>query len=75
MASTKTNHIKKQTQPLMHHDDQLFLLEILFLGLKQYLYSKGPKNGICLWLSHEKKHCRLNMQCFLLWLSQRQIAI
>ncbi len=31
-------------------------LETLSLGPKRLLHSKGPKNGICLWLSQDKEN-------------------
>ena len=48
--------------------------ETLPLGPKWYLHSKGPKNAICLWLSHDKEHCTFNQQCSWSWLSLRQIV-
>ena len=71
MASIKINKNKKQT-PLLKTN--FSWLETLSLGPKRFLHSKGPKNGICLWLSHDQEHCWLNVQCHLSWLSQRQIA-
>ena len=67
MASIKTN--KKRTALL---ETNFWWQETLLLGLKWYPYSKGPKNAICLWLSHDKEHCTFNQQCS--WVSQRQIA-
>ena len=70
MASVKTN--KKQT-PLPK--TKFSWQESLSLVPKRLLHSKGPKNAICLWLSHDQEHCWLNVQCSLSWLSQRQIAV
>ena len=60
MASIKTNKIKKRT-PLLCIN--FWKLTTLLFCPKRFLHSKGPKNAICLWLSHNKEHCRLNMQC------------
>ena len=60
MASIKTNKIKKRT-PL--HNINFWKLTTLLFCPKRFRHSKGPKNAICLWLSHNKEHCRLNMQC------------
>ena len=60
MASIKTNKIKKRT-PL--HNINFWKLTTLLFCPKRFVHSKGPKNAICLWLSHNKEHCRLNMQC------------
>ena len=60
MASIKINKIKKQT-PL--HNINFWKLTTLLFCPKRFRHSKGPKNAICLWLSHNKEHCRLNMQC------------
>ena len=71
MASVKTNKNKKRTALLKTN----FWWQVtLPLGPKCYLHSKGPKNAICLWLSHDQEHCWLNVQCSLSWLSQRQTA-
>ena len=69
MVSVKTNK-KKNLTPLLKTN---FWWKKT-LGPKQYIHSKGPKNAICLWLSHDQDHCWLNVQCYLSWLSQRQIA-
>ena len=71
MASIKTNKIKKRT-PL--HNINFWKLTTLLFCPKRFRHSKGPKNAICLWLSHDNEHCWLNVQCFLSWLSQREIA-
>ena len=71
MASVKTNKNKKRTALLKTN---FWWQETLLLGPKPYLHSKGPKNAICLWLSHDKEHCTFNQQCSWSWLSQRQIA-
>ena len=71
MASIKTNKNKKRT-PLLKTN--FSWLATLSLGPKRFLHSKGPKNAICLWLSHDKWHCTFNQQCSWSWLSQRQIA-
>ena len=47
MASVKTNKNKNRT-PLLKTN--FLWLETLHLGPKRFLYSKGPKNSICLWL-------------------------
>ena len=60
MASIKTNKIKKRT-PLLYIN--FWKLTTLLFCPKWFIHSKGPKNAICLWLSHNKEHCRLNMQC------------
>ena len=71
MASIKTNKNKKRTALLKTN---FWWQETLPLGPKWYLHSKGPKNAIYLWLSHDKEHCTFNQQCSWSWLSQRQIA-
>ena len=71
MVSVKTNKNKKWTALLKTN---FWWQGTLLLGPKRYLHSKGPKNAICLWLSHDKEHCTFNQQCSWSWLSQRQIA-
>ena len=72
MTSTKTNKNKKCT-PLPKTN--FWSYTTLLFCLKWFLHSKGPKNAICLWLSHDMKQYTFNLQSFLSWLSQRQIAI
>ena len=57
MASIKTNKIKKRT-PL--HNINFWKLTTLLFCPKRFFHSKGPKNAICLWLSHDMKHCTFN---------------
>merc|ERR1712237_319469 len=53
MASVKTNKNKNRT-PLLKIN--FSIQEFLSLGPKRFLHSKGPKNGICLWLSQDKEN-------------------
>ena len=56
MASFKTNKNKNWT-PLVRTN--FSKLETLSLGPKRFLYSKGHKSAICLWLT-----LRSNLHCF-----------
>ena len=58
MASIKTNKIKKR-MPL--HYINFWIFPTLLFCPKRILHSTGHKNAICLWLSHNKEHCRLNL--------------
>jgi hypothetical protein len=50
MASTKTNKIKKQS-PLFYSN--FLRYTTLLLGPKIFFNSKGIKNALCHWLSHQ----------------------
>ena len=69
MASIKTNKIKKRT-PLLYIN--VWKLTTLLFCPKRFIHSKGPKM-VFDW-TYDKRHCIFNLQCSLLWLSQRQIA-
>ena len=64
MASIKTNKIKKR-MTLLHIN--FWKLTTLLFCPKWFIHFKSPKNAICLWLSHNKEHCKLDMQCALSW--------
>ena len=53
MAMLKMLRIKNRTPLLKTNFSEL---ETFYLDPKRFLHSKGPKNGICLWLNQDKEN-------------------
>ena len=71
MASIKTNKIKKR----MHFIISTFEnLQLCFFVQKDSATLKVLKMQFVFGWAYDKGHCIFNLQCSLLWLSQRQIA-
>jgi len=75
-CSSKTN---KNLTPLLKHN--FSWLETLLLGLKRYLHSKGPQNGLCLMGESDKSNnvqsgsfCNQRQMAFIEHLEWRNIS-
>ena len=71
MASIKTNKIKKRRHFIISTFENL---QLCFFVQKDSATLKVLKMQFVFGWAYDKGHCIFNLQCSLLWLSQRQIA-